>query len=273
MVVLIGDNCSTNRRFANDVGISFIGRASRKFNLAVEIILNEQKYVTNKLHAVMKKLKYPETAKLRIYTHLNPKCANSTRWSSTVEMLRCLIELKEYIPQLEIDDVDVLMPTITEIRKIEGLVSKLSQLHGVTKALHLVELNLSDSRTLFDTVLEDYPQLNTNLFRNANIVYDKIFERTVCKALDDQHSLLVSEEFEVLEPFRVGSILNETSTSSFELSLVDRAFKKRKLSNLSRTKYMDLRFILPTSNICERLFFSCWLHYHDPTQWYIAFEF
>ncbi len=40
-VVLIGDNCSTNRRLANDVGISFIGCASHKFNLAVEIILNE----------------------------------------------------------------------------------------------------------------------------------------------------------------------------------------------------------------------------------------
>ncbi len=63
----------------------------------------------------------------------------------SVEMLRRFIELKEYIPQLEIDDVDVLMSTITEIRKIEGLFSKLSQLDGVTKALQRVELNLSDS--------------------------------------------------------------------------------------------------------------------------------
>ncbi len=47
------------------------------------------------------------------------------------------------------------------------------------------------------------------------------------KALDDQHSLLVSEELEVLEPIRVGSIMSENSTSSSELFLVDRALKKR----------------------------------------------
>ncbi len=39
-----------------------------------------------------------------------------------------------------------------------------------------------------------------------------------------------------------------------QLTLTERALKRRKVSNSTESKYMDLRFIVPTSNMSERLF-------------------
>lgn len=38
------------------------------------------------------------------------------------------------------------------------------------------------------------------------------------------------------------------------LSFAQRAMKRQKVSSFQRTKYIDIRFLLPTSNLCERLF-------------------
>ena len=38
------------------------------------------------------------------------------------------------------------------------------------------------------------------------------------------------------------------------MSLAERALKKRRIANATQSRYMDTRYIFPTSNICERLF-------------------
>ena len=43
--------------------------------------------------------------KLRSYTTLHAKCKNVTRWSITYQMVKRLLELREYLPIVEDSDV------------------------------------------------------------------------------------------------------------------------------------------------------------------------
>ncbi len=47
---------------------------------------------------------------------------------------------------------------------------------------------------------------------------------------------------------------NQTSDSHKKLSYAERKLKKQKLGISEDDGYMDVRFLIPTSNICERLF-------------------
>lgn len=50
------------------------------------------------------------------------------------------------------------------------------------------------------------------------------------------------------------SVHRESIESERSLSLVERAFKRRKVECNTERMYMDLRFIVPTSNMCKRFF-------------------
>ena len=54
VVVLIGDNCSTNKKVADDTGIPLIGCASHRFNLAVNSWLEERPEYEQVLDAIHK---------------------------------------------------------------------------------------------------------------------------------------------------------------------------------------------------------------------------
>lgn len=54
------------------------------------------------------------------------------------------------------------------------------QLHWRYKEL---KITLVDARTLFDTLLDDYPDMSLILATNAKIMGDSIFEGVICKIL------------------------------------------------------------------------------------------
>ena len=54
VVVLIGDNCSTNKKISNNTGIPLIGCASHRFNLAVNSWLEERPEYEQVLDAIHK---------------------------------------------------------------------------------------------------------------------------------------------------------------------------------------------------------------------------
>ncbi len=63
----------------------------------------------------MRKLRYPiAAAKLRQHTHLRAKIHNVTRWSCTLAMLDRYNAIKEFISELDIEEVTDLIPTARE---------------------------------------------------------------------------------------------------------------------------------------------------------------
>ncbi|KAH9142373.1 hypothetical protein AeRB84_013546 [Aphanomyces euteiches] len=57
IVVLICDNCSTNRALSRLLGIQLVGCASHRFNLFVGDILREKEEIVNLVNDLMRKLK------------------------------------------------------------------------------------------------------------------------------------------------------------------------------------------------------------------------
>jgi hypothetical protein len=64
-----------------------------------------------------------------------------------------------------------------------------------------------------------------------------------------------SEEQSVRHLKKLPKQNHESSDSNHKTSLADKAFKKQRLEKQgSPSEYLDLRFFIPTSNICEQLF-------------------
>lgn len=65
----------------------------------------------------MRKLKDPiAAAHLRKHTHLKAKRNNPTRWSSTAAMLQRYKEIKEFLAEIELNDMAELMPNFERIK-------------------------------------------------------------------------------------------------------------------------------------------------------------
>ncbi len=106
VAALVGDNCSTNKLFAKKADCKLIGCASHRFNLAVKDIMSPYEDLLAKVNSLMKKLRnIIPSAKLRKLTHLKPKSANATRWSSTFHMLQRYAEIKTFLHDLEMNDI------------------------------------------------------------------------------------------------------------------------------------------------------------------------
>ena len=262
VVCLVGDNCPTNKAFATKANARFIGCASHRFNLAVKDMLEEYEPLTTQVYFLMKKLKnIIPSAKLRKLTPLRPKCANVTRWSSTYEMLLRYTQLKEFLPSLHLDEVDDLLLTTRKDREIDQLLEMLTDLDSVTKALQEERLSVCDARALFDGVIGSFRQTAGRLSQHAEIIHDKVFESAIAKIQDGKAEDLNSEEQSAVSHLRVErhgkstSEDNEAVPERFE-SLAERALKRRRVGSSvgGQSDYIDLSFIVPTSNICERLF-------------------
>ena len=79
-------------------------------------------------------------------------------------------------------------------KDIEELLVKLSEFESVTKALQEDTLSVSDTRALFDGVIDSFPETKDRLSKSANIVHDKVFEDAVTKIQDGKLSELTLEE-------------------------------------------------------------------------------
>ncbi|KAG7346544.1 hypothetical protein IV203_005612 [Nitzschia inconspicua] len=101
----------------------------------------------------------------------------------------------------------------------------------------------------------------TNL--NAIIIHDDVFESAVQKILKGSEEELTPDESVKVTGLRNGTSPMEEETKTGEerdadagLSLAEKALKRRRLvsTTTSASAFMDLHFIVPTSNMCERLF-------------------
>ncbi len=177
VVAVVSDNGSTNKKMARLLRKGLVGCYSLRFNLVVQDLVSGDSRMIFEIYKLMKKLPDPlPAAKLRAHTSLLAKCNNLTRWSSTSEMLKRLLELWEYLPLIDDDDVAKLIPTLTQYRRIEKLIEKYNEMNSVTLALQRESINLADARSLLDIVSKEYPNMKDRLACDAKIVADPCFE-------------------------------------------------------------------------------------------------
>ncbi len=107
---------------------------------------------------------------------------------------------------------------------------------------------MSDTRVLFDAVIEKYSNTTNRLTSSAGIVLCPNFESAIGKIQRKNASVLSREE-----TMSVSTLLLQEITPDI---IVEEglSFALQALYNETVDKYTDTRFLLPTSNICERLF-------------------
>ncbi len=91
-------------------------------------------------------------------------------------------------------------------------------------------------------------KMKARMFGFANVA-----KLAICKLQDGQQ--LERYETAVLKSFEVEKPDASSSEEEESLSLAARALKRRKVQQRTSACYVDTRFVVPTSTMCERLFY------------------
>jgi hypothetical protein len=258
IMCLVGDNCETNKSIARKLKIPLVGCASHRLNLAVQRYLKDYDGLVSKVSAVMTRLKTNKNRGfLRQFTHLAPQGKNDTRWTSTLTMLQRYIELMPHLGKIK--DIEQLVLPLSKADELMALVKICQEFEGYTLVLQEDGLMLHEVRDLFDKLMERYPTMDIYLAPDSHIVCHPSFESAVVKVLDGKEGLLTAaEKVEIArllldqpEPVPVTDVeaVHPRAIASMELKA-----KRRRLDTPPPSTYLNMRFILPTSNIVERVF-------------------
>ncbi|KAE8876562.1 hypothetical protein PF003_g39346 [Phytophthora fragariae] len=139
----------------------------------------------------------------------------------------------------------------------DQIADTLFRYNNVTKTLQRSTLTLFGTRRLFDLVILRYPKLNLRLTATATIVNNVVLETGIIKL--QRNEPLTPAERIARVGFRRADEPPYLQVPSSDLSIVQQAVKKHKATK--RSRYVDVAFISPMSNECERLFSSVKLVY------------
>ena len=146
-----------------------------------------------------------------------------------------------------------MIPTPREQRSIDTLTVQFRDFDSVTKALQRSNVSCSDVRALFDGVISEYLCTEARLSQTGNIVHSSYFESGVVKIQEGRVSELTTKENQAVRKLRQASSFVNVALDDGSCSFAERLLKRRK-SESSTDTFVDTRFLLPTSNLCERLF-------------------
>lgn len=155
MVTLISDNCSTNKTFALRVGLCLFICYIYRYNLALCNVIPLSSGTVDSVCDWMHKLLYQiPAAHLRQLISLKVKVDNCTGWSSPSEMLKRYLEIHEQLTGLGRPEIHDLILAGANHEQEAGLCRKLDDFDFVTKKLQTLKISLSDTRTLFEGVID-----------------------------------------------------------------------------------------------------------------------
>jgi len=246
-----------NKSIADKTKKPLLGCYSHRFNLAVKDYLLEYEKILEHVNQLMIKLRtIKNRCKLRkLQCPYEPIRRNTTRWSSTFEMVHCFINIRSYIEQ--IPDVLDNFPTVQQIKRIEFLLTHLKNFESVSKSLQDDILDMAEAQALFDAIVEKYPSMDKYLKQTSDIVHSPNFESGIVKILNKEiRGLTVVEERSVMCFLR--SKEKEPEKDEKKLSFAKEVLenKRRRLCDNS-DKYVCLKYVPFTSDHVERLFSRC----------------
>lgn len=270
----VGDNVSTNARLADLIGVPLLNCYSHRFNLWMKYYYEPFEPLLQLINELMLKLRTLKLAnQLRRHTKLVAFSRNTTRWSSTYNMLNRFVNIRGFISQIVDPDVKALLEKISAVEAISesasSLLVKLRDLNSVTVTLQGSSVDLDLAQTLFDDVTRRYPHMNHHsrkyLQVDGEIVHSKHFMKSlVMLCRDDESSIIAGshEEAAVSKFLKVAQQPqgDDVDVAPEPLSYADQIKqsvllkRKESMQRLPASKYHDVRWISPTTCIVERLF-------------------
>lgn len=168
-------------------------------------------------------------------------------------MLLRYVKLNEYIPQPDSVEIDALCLNVAENRPIEGITSQFDILESVTNRLKDPNTSASDVRDMFDVMMNDFRSTAQRLRPDADIKRSTNFEFSIVKVqLGNERSLTRAEKGALRSLESAGFAEGSTDVS---ISYAEKAIQAQKeLVAIDGRLYVCTGFLLPTSNIFERLF-------------------
>lgn len=259
---LIGDNCSVNQSLAKKSKCYLVGCASHRLNLGVQKFLRNYSDIIDSVRAVMIALRTIKLrAALRKKTNLSPVLDNVTRWSSKFKMVQRYSDLLEFLEDVVPLDLQL---SPRDNASIQVLLKKMCQLEELTKFLQSEDVHIYQVRILFDKAIQLFDSLSEHCSSKSAIVCDPVFESAICKIQRNQ----INRDPLKLSPGEAKSVAHLTVDQSSnggesdhsenqsammdDISEILRSVKRARV--IADSKYVDCRFIRPTSNMCERLF-------------------
>ncbi len=91
-------------------------------------------------------------------------------------MLQRYLEIRQYISKIAIPAI-----VKTEKNEVELLCSKLADLDSVTKALQREDITLHETRVLFNSIIEEYPETRDRLAPDSSLVLNPDFENAIVR--------------------------------------------------------------------------------------------
>ena len=262
----IGDNCSTNQALATSCNVPLIGCFSHILNLAVKNVMladDEVKIIIEKVAELMRVLKTAKgAAHLRNITDLKAVKKNETRWTSTFDMLSRYIRLLPSLCDMEEEYIIQKLPAQVENLAIKSLLVQLEQVNSMMKYLQRDNINLANARECFDALIKVFPATSVYLSPDARIVHSPKFINAVVKIQNGNTTSLSQAEKNWVESLKVkmddvgddGLSDNDVNAENAILNFLEsedtREVKKRRVME----EYINLDFLVPTSNCVERLF-------------------
>jgi hAT family C-terminal dimerisation region len=269
---LIGDNCSTNKATANRLGVPLLGCRSHRFNLSVEqylrTFLAAESELVGKLMSKLATLK--QSGRLRLMTALCPVKRNVTRWTGVPDMFE---RFERLLPNLNIlvdgtnDELMDFVPSPAQKRNIRERKQALADFKSVTIALQRRDMTIKESDVLFQSIIDAYKDFNFEgyLGAHSDIIHDKPLESAVLKIQSGKENTLTELEKGAVEQLLLPSLQvqddaggtggNGAAGADAQLSFAERALKRQRVQETAEgSKYVNTRFLLPTSCVVERLF-------------------
>lgn len=162
--------------------------------------------------------------------------------------------LCNYLPKLDIPDVDEILLGRKKDQRVDSILDIMEKLKSTTLKLQRDDATISKVCCFFDTVVEFFLNLFSRLDPTLLIVECSVFETALRKIELEQK--LIAEEKSAVKTTEIGSE-SPSEVEGDSHSLADIAMKKfRESQQPMKSKHVDIRFVCPTSNRCERLFFG-----------------
>ena len=268
VLFLVADNCNTNKALSRIANIPMIGCASHRLNLACKLMLEEYSEELKLIHEFMVFVStQANNKKLREITDLCPVERNTTRWSSSFEMIKRYLLLHDLIIKSTFHEATAKLLSPERYAKIISCKNMLDTLENLTERLQAENITMLTVRKYFDEVIDLHPVMNKYLKVDADIVCTKDFEAGIIALQKNSTNPILTEaqaksvkcfEYPLVLLLPVGNNVHNINSNSNSINIFDEVDEEEKQRNsIDKPMYRNTSYIPPTSVYVERFFSKC----------------